>query len=217
VGAAQGLSGAAASGVATTKREALLQIEVDRLGVVVAVADRQTLARLEAEVTAAEADHEGAPDARRPDDRTSEDLRQVIEERVAAVLGRLDHLRVLVGAERQPVGPLHPAQADRLDRAGDRARVVLGAFPQRLEIGIDRPAVVVGQLGAAEVHREVLELLRLGVAHNRQRLGVLLDGDALPVPADRLRLLGQRGGSRAKVRVSADSSSGGSRYWSNPI
>ena len=43
-----------------------------------------------------------------------------------------------------------------------------------------------------EVHAEVLELLALRVAHDRPRLAVGLDGDALLVPADRLGLLGQR-------------------------
>ena len=44
-----------------------------------------------------------------------------------------------------------------------------------------------------EVHAEVLELLAHGVAHDRRRFGVRLDGKALLVPADRLGLLGQRG------------------------
>ena len=44
-----------------------------------------------------------------------------------------------------------------------------------------------------EVHAEVLELLALRVAHDRPRLAVGLDREALLVPADRLGLLGQRG------------------------
>ena len=51
-----------------------------------------------------------------------------------------------------------------------------------------------------EVHAEVLELLALGVAHDRPRLAVGLDGEALLVPADRLGLLGQR---RAQARERA--------------
>src|SRR5215210_1226798 len=39
----------------------------------------------------------------------------------------------------------------------------------------------------------MLELLLLGVFHDRQRFFVLFHGDALLVPADRLRLLDQRG------------------------
>ena len=41
--------------------------------------------------------------------------------------------------------------------------------------------------------REVLELLTLSVAHDPARLRVGLDGEPLLIPADRLRLLGQRG------------------------
>ena len=48
-----------------------------------------------------------------------------------------------------------------------------------------------------EIHREVLELLALGVLHHRDRLGVGLDRQALLIPADRLGLLGQR---RAQAR-----------------
>src|ERR1700709_508598 len=44
-----------------------------------------------------------------------------------------------------------------------------------------------------EVHREVLELLPLSVFHDRPRVGVGLDREALLVPADRLALLFERG------------------------
>src|SRR6187551_411872 len=53
-----------------------------------------------------------------------------------------------------------------------------------------------------EVHREVLELLALRVLHDRPGVGILLDIQALLVPADRLRLLDQRGanpGDRADL------------------
>src|SRR3954471_7708993 len=43
-----------------------------------------------------------------------------------------------------------------------------------------------------QVHAEVLELLALGVGHDRARLAVGLEGEALLVPADRLGFLGQR-------------------------
>jgi hypothetical protein len=52
-----------------------------------------------------------------------------------------------------------------------------------------------------EVHAEMLELLSLGVAHDRDSLRIVLDREALLVPADRLGLLGQRGakaGERAR-------------------
>src|SRR5581483_5901594 len=42
-----------------------------------------------------------------------------------------------------------------------------------------------------EVHREVLELLLLGVRHDRPGVGVLLDVEPLLVPVDRLGLLDQ--------------------------
>src|SRR3954454_21789251 len=54
-----------------------------------------------------------------------------------------------------------------------------------------------------EVHREVLELLLLGVPHDGAGLVVALEGAPLPVPADGLRLLGQRGDharERARLR-----------------
>jgi hypothetical protein len=43
-----------------------------------------------------------------------------------------------------------------------------------------------------EVHAEVLELLALGVAHDRAGLRVALERQPLLVPPDCLRLLGQR-------------------------
>ena len=54
-----------------------------------------------------------------------------------------------------------------------------------------------------EVHAEVLELLALGVAHDRPRIGVGLDAEPLLVPADGLGLLGERGaeaGERPRCR-----------------
>src|SRR5205085_1640058 len=42
-----------------------------------------------------------------------------------------------------------------------------------------------------EVHAEVLELLALGVGHDRLRLRVALECHSLLVPSDRLRLFGQ--------------------------
>src|ERR1700749_552987 len=64
---------------------ALLGVEVDRFGVVVAVADREVLAGLEEEVAPAEAEDDAAADAGRPDDRAVEDLRQVVEQRVTTM------------------------------------------------------------------------------------------------------------------------------------
>src|SRR6202042_3836733 len=70
--------------------EALLQIQLHGLGVVPFVADRNVLAGFEHEVAATEADHDRASHARGPDDRALEDLAQVLEQRVAAVLSGLD-------------------------------------------------------------------------------------------------------------------------------
>ena len=55
---------AAASGVATRKRERLLEVEVHGVGVVVVVADGEVLPGLEQEVAAALAEHDRAVDAR---------------------------------------------------------------------------------------------------------------------------------------------------------
>src|SRR4051812_14515482 len=59
-----------------------------------------------------------------------------------------------------------------------------------LELG---PPVLLATEQELEVHAEVLELLFLGVLHDGSRLGILLDRDPLLVPADRLRLLDERG------------------------
>ena len=69
------------------------------------VSDRQVLADVEHEVAAALADHDRALHAGRPDERSADDLAQVVEQRVAAVLGGLHHARVDVGAERKTVRP----------------------------------------------------------------------------------------------------------------
>src|ERR1700761_8190317 len=154
------------------------------------VADRQVLARFEQEVAAPQAHHDRAAQARRPDDLAAvEDLPQVVEERVAAVLGRLDHLDVLVGTERQAVGALDPRLAQPLDRPRDRARVAVGARPERLRLerrGLDhavdpgfRPAVEDGavlgdrDLVGGEVERLEVDVDRAAivVAHLRPRDG----------------------------------------------
>ena len=49
-----------------------------------------------------------------------------------------------------------------------------------------------------QIHREMLELLLLRVLHDRARLCVLLECEALLVPADRLCLLDQRGAHARK-------------------
>src|SRR3954447_25473377 len=84
----RGLQGARRLRRRDPEAEALLEVEVDVVGVVVVVADREVLPGLEQEVPAAQRHHDRAAHARRPDDRAArEDLLEVIEERVAAVLG----------------------------------------------------------------------------------------------------------------------------------
>src|SRR5260370_37626305 len=81
--------------------EALLQVQVDRFGVVVVVADRQVLAHLQEEVVAPLAEHDAAADSWRPHDRALQHLAEMVDHQ-AAELNDLDGSRVGVGAERQP-------------------------------------------------------------------------------------------------------------------
>ena len=97
----------------------------DRLGVVGLVADRHVLAGLEGEVAAAHAHDDRSVDARRPDDRPLDDVAQVVEQRVAAVLGGFHDARVVLAPERQPVGPGDAVAQQQLDGARDAARVVV--------------------------------------------------------------------------------------------
>jgi O-acetylserine/cysteine efflux transporter len=80
--------------------EALLQVQPDDIAVVGVIADRQVLARLEDEVAASLADHDRTLDPGRPDDRTLEDLPQVLEQRVSPMLRGLRHTPVLLASER---------------------------------------------------------------------------------------------------------------------
>ena len=145
-----------------------------RVGGVMAVSNRQVLSRLEEEVAAAEAEDDSSLDAGRPDDRPLEDLRQVVEQRVAAVLGGLDHPRVLGGAEREPVGAFDAHLPQSLDRAGDRAWVFLSAAAERFRFdrrGVGdpgdaglRPTVEDGDvLGDRDPLRRLVEPLEVGV------------------------------------------------------
>ena len=148
----------------------------------VAVADRQVLARLEEEVAAAQAEHDPAGQPRRPDDRAAEDLRQVVQERVAAVLGGLDHPHVLVGAERQAVGALHPAlrgspRPRRRPSAGSRRPIVpSGSGCERRGLG---DAGDPGLLPAVEDGDVLADRDLLGGAV--ERLEVDVDGAAVAV------------------------------------
>ena len=98
---------------------------MDGVGVVVVVADGEILAGVEEEVASALADDDGAVDAGRPDDRAAEDLAQMVEQGVAAVLGCLGDGGVVVGAEGESVGAGDAAAQQDLDRLGDRPGVVV--------------------------------------------------------------------------------------------
>jgi hypothetical protein len=80
--------------------EALLQVQVDGVRIVVLVSDREILAAVEEEIAPAHAEHGAAVDRRRPHDRAAEDLAQVLEEGIPAVLAGLENSGVNLGAER---------------------------------------------------------------------------------------------------------------------
>ena len=70
----------------------------------------------------------------RPHERAPEDLAQVVEQRVAAVLGRLEHARVRLGTEREAVGAVDAGAQQRLDGPGDVARIARRS-PRRARSG----------------------------------------------------------------------------------
>ena len=76
----QPVSGTAASGSRARKCEALLEVETDRVGVVVAVTDGQVLAHDEPEVTATPAQHDATVQAGNADDRAVEYTLEVLDE-----------------------------------------------------------------------------------------------------------------------------------------
>ena len=54
----------------------------------------------------------------------------MVEQRVAAVLGRLDDAAVLRRPEREPVRPGDAAREQPLDRPGDASRVAVGGLAE---------------------------------------------------------------------------------------
>src|SRR5204862_6413384 len=80
--------------------EALFGVQAPDLAVVAVVTDAQVLPAFEEEVAASEAEHHRAVDAWRPDDRAFQDLAEVVEQRIAAVLRGLHHSAVLMPSER---------------------------------------------------------------------------------------------------------------------
>src|SRR3954469_14912574 len=166
------------------EREALLEIEVDRVLVVGAVADRQVLAGLQEEVAAAHADEHGAFDPGRAYERAAGDLDQVLEHRVAAVLGRLDDLAVAAGPERESVRARDALAQHALGGARDGAGGLAGLITERDRLVRARlgdaddagllPAVEDGDvLGQRDVQRGLVERVEVDV------LGAALGGAQL--------------------------------------
>src|ERR1700716_1474607 len=87
-------------GAERAEGHALFEVQADTVGVVADVPDGEVLSAREPEVTATQADHDRAVDARGPDNRTAENETDVLEHGVAAVLRRLDDARVTPGPER---------------------------------------------------------------------------------------------------------------------
>src|SRR5580692_1644399 len=88
--------------------EALLDVEPDDVGVVIEIADGEVLPTIELEVTAAQAEHDATLDAGCPHQGSAEDLAQMIEKEMAAILGALDDHGVDVWAEGQSVWAVDP-------------------------------------------------------------------------------------------------------------
>src|SRR5579863_4851448 len=81
-------------GLEDPEAEALFEVERHDLGVVRGVADGDVLARLEDEVPAPQAQDDAALDPGRPHQGAAQDLAEVVQEQVAAVLGGVDDLGV---------------------------------------------------------------------------------------------------------------------------
>ena len=122
-------------GLEDPEAEALLEVERHGFGVVRRVADRDVLSGLEDEVPAPQAEHDAALDSRRPHQGAAQDLAEVVEEQVAAVLGGVDDLGVDARRQGQPVGPSDPRAAQHVDGLGHGGGVVLGVGGQRERAG----------------------------------------------------------------------------------
>src|SRR5262245_8106226 len=111
--------------------EALAQVERDGLRIVVLVADGDVLAGVEEEVAPSHA-HDGSSfDPRSPDERAAEDLPQMVEEGVTASLAGLQHARVRVRTERQPVRAVDTGAEEQLDCLRDVPRIALAVLAER--------------------------------------------------------------------------------------
>ena len=121
--------------------------------------------------------------------------RGVLAEQVAqgALPRRLPMPSDSLPARGAPEPPRPPSPPPRPPRRARRCRPPGTGFPLRSHATGGAPQQEL------QIHGEVLELLALGVAHDRPRLAIGLDRNPLLVPTDRLRLLGQRrrGGRRS--------------------
>jgi hypothetical protein len=104
--------------------EALLQVQVDGVRVVVLVSDRKVLAAVEEEIAPPHAYNGAAVDRGRPHDRAAEDLAQVLEQGIPTVLAGLEDPGVNLRAEREAVVALDTGRAERVDGFGDVRRGV---------------------------------------------------------------------------------------------
>ncbi len=89
---------------------------------------------VENEVAAAQAQHDCSVDAGRPHQRTPQNLVQVIEEQMPAVLGRLDDRRVDLRADGHPVRAVDTRLTQRVHRLRHRGGVLRHVLAVR-----DRP------------------------------------------------------------------------------
>src|SRR4029450_5187492 len=79
-----------------------------------------------------------ALDSRSPDDRAADDLSQMVEKRVTAVLAGLQHTRVGLRAEREAVRPVDTGSEELLDRFRDVPRITLAVFAEGNRIVLRR-------------------------------------------------------------------------------
>src|SRR5664279_5986610 len=109
--------------------DALLDVEVDAVPSGISVADREVLTDGENVVAATLREHDRPLDGGGPDDRAAQQLAQVLEYRVAAVLDGLGDPRVATGAESDGIGPGDVCRAQDCDRLRHPLGVVAVVVP----------------------------------------------------------------------------------------
>ena len=137
--------------------QALLDVQLDLIGIGARVADGEVLPAVELEVVATHRDDDRTVDRGCVDHRTLEDEAESLQHRVATVFGGLEDPGVAVGSEGDAVRPLHPGVTQLGDRHGGPGRIVAVAL-------VDLDRVVWGGLcdagylagGVAVEHRPVL-------------------------------------------------------------